>query len=228
MLISLSAKPVDVKSCAWYKFLGKRPAKFLQHHRSYDLILEAGHVFGVKPIRGGNFYLIDAEALDLKFKISQRELSALLKRSRTFTGKVDGKSVKDSLRGAPAGHDKQNKLDPSKGTKTVEVRVKDLKAPKENTGLTSRLSKVKYPGMNRIKFIKTQEMLPGEFYHFYDVSSTLRSYRRRNHLRVGEFGDWAEELEETVESSIRGIDVEVGTTRLQGEVKHLLMVVDLE
>ena len=62
----------------------------------------------------------------------------------------------------------------------------------------------------------------------YDVSSTLRSYRRRNHLRVGEFGDWAEELEETVESSIRGIDVEVGTTRLQGEVKHLLMVVDLE
>jgi len=47
-------------------------------------------------------------------------------------------------------------------------------------------------------------------------------------LRVGEFGDWAEELEETVESSIRGIDVEVGTTRLQGEVKHLLMVVDLE
>lgn len=228
MLISLSAKPVDVKACAWYKFLGKRTAKFLNHNKSYDLELESGHVFGLKPIRSGGFYLIDSLELGVKFKVTEKEAMNLIKRSRTFRGKVNGKSTKDSLRGAPGGHDKDNSLDKSKGAGSVKVEVSSLKHPRENVELTKKLQSLrKIPGMKKLEFIQAREVLPGEFYYFYDAISNLRSYRRRNGLRVGQFGSWAKDLERAVEKAIPGIDVEVGTVRLNGEVRHLLVVVDL-
>lgn len=228
MLISLSAKPVDVSKYAWYKFKGKRAAKFLNHNRSYDLELESNHVFGLRPMRGGNFYLVAEDALDIRFKLTEREALNLIKRCSTYRGKVDGKSIKNSLRGAPGGLDNDNSLDKSKGAGSVTVEVSAFKHPRENTDLTKKLKALKsIPGMSKVEFIQAREMLPGETYYFYDAISTLRSYRRRNGLRVGEYGSWAKDLERRVESAIRGIDVEVGTVKMNGELRHLLVVVDL-
>lgn len=227
MLISLSAKPIDVKKCAWYKFMGKRPAKFLDHNPKYDLELASGDVYGLTPATRGNYYLIEEFSLDTKFKLTEREAMNLLKRSKSHRGKVDGKSIKDSIRGAPAGMDKDNSLNPSRGAGATPVSVTMLNHPREDTDLTRKLKNVRINGMKKIEFIRAREMLPGEVYYFYDAVSTLRSYRRKHGLRVGQFGSWATELEREIEKQIPGIDVELGTVRMDGEVKHLIVVVDI-
>lgn len=227
MLLVLAAS-IKVKDYAWYTFKGKRRARFLDHHPRVDLELEEGEVFGLKPYRNGQgYYLVDGDELKTRFKLKPNEAGNLVKRAKTFSGKVNNVSVKDSLRGPVAGHDTHNKLDKSKGTTKVEVEVSSLRNPRENYDLTKKLQSVRYGGMKKIEFIQAREMLPGEVYYYYDAASTLRSYRRVKRLRANEYGKWAKDVEREVERQLRGIDVEVGSVKMKGELRHLLVVVDV-
>ncbi|SBV38391.1 hypothetical protein BN7874_213 [Phage NCTB] len=226
MLISLSAA-INVKQYAWYKFLGKRSAKYLSHNRHYDLELESGDVFGLKPQRNGQFYLVESQALDVRFKLTEKEALTLIKRCKQFSGKVGGKSVKDSLRGAPGGMDSDNSLDKSKGAGSVRVEVSAFKHPHEDQELTRKLKSLRIPGLKKVEFIQAREMLPGEVYYFYDGISSLRSYRRKHGLPVGQYGNWARDTEKAIEKALPGVDVEIGTVKMHGELRHLIVVVDV-
>lgn len=227
MLILLAAS-IKIQDYAWYRFGGKRRARFLDHHPRYDLELESGEVFGLKPSRRGDYYfLVDASNTKIRYKVSPREANLLIKRSKSFRGKVDGISVKGGLRGPRAGQDKKDKLNVNRGTRTIDIDIKSLKHPDENADITRKLMSVKTGGIKNITFLQAREILPGEFYYFYDAASTLRSYRRVKRLKVGQYGNWAKDLEKAIESQIRGIDVEVGTVKMNGELRHLIVVVDL-
>jgi hypothetical protein len=225
MLILLAAS-TSVLDFAWYKFVGKRKAQFNNHHKDLDLELESGEVYGLKPLRGGNYQLIESSDLKTVFKLSTVEVKNIIKRSKTFKGKVKGRSVKNSLRGASAGQDTNNSLPKGEGVDRIEVAISDLAHPGENKALTVKLLKVKYPGMSKLTFIQAREMLPGEVYFYYDAASTLRSYRRRKGLGINKYGSWATELDREVEKQIKGIDVEIGSVSMNGKLRHLLVVVD--
>jgi hypothetical protein len=226
-LESLSQRKTGILSYAWYQFEGKRNAKFLNHNKRYDLEIEPKEKFGVKPMRGGKYELIESSAPRIKFVLTQKEVFNLIKRCKTFAGKIQGRSVKNSLRGLPGGKDTDNKLNPSKGVTSVTVPVQNMHTPREDPELTKKLQAVKYPGMKKVTFIKAQEMLPGEVYYYYDAVSTLRSYRRRNRIPRGETGGWAKELERTVEKQIRNIDAEVGTATIAGQTRNLLVIINV-
>lgn len=228
MLIVLAARQINVMEYAWYRFGGKRTARFPDHHARYELELENKEVYGLKPNRKGDiYYLVDASDLSTRFKLTAKEANNLIKRSKTFRGKVGGKSVKDSLRGPRGGQDpKQSIQDAGTGVDSVQVPVGNLRHPRENYDITKKLQQVRMGGMKGVEFIQAQEMLPGEIYYFYDAASTLRSYRRVKRLRVGQYGNWAKDVERAIEKQIRGIDVEVGTVKMMGELRHIIAVVD--
>lgn len=220
-LISISAAP-KITDYLWYTFDGKRKVKFENSHKHYDLEIEPKERFGIKFGRK-SIYLLHEDDPEIQFKLDPPLAKKLVEKSKGFKGKIKGKAVQPGVHGADA------KL--SGKPKRAPVHSAPLAQPVkmgEDKELTKELAAVRFPGLKRIEYILTQRPVPGEVYQYYDVSQSLLAYRRKHKIPVSEKGDWAKELEDTVESKLKGIDVEIGYVKHQNKIKHVLVVVNLE
>lgn len=218
LFISLSAKQKDVTKYEWYRFQGQRQARFYNHHRTYDLDLEKGEVFGVRAARGF-IGLVPQDALDVEFKLSFEEFEKLVKRCKGFAGKVDGKKVQKGLRG-------KDGRTPNK-TASASPAPPTSSSPKpsatEDPQLTKFIQSLPWRGAKTAMHVHAEEVFGREIYHFYDVSTMLNSYRRKHSLTKPEMGSFAIELERLVEKAAQGdIDAEVGMTKYQGKMIPVL------
>jgi hypothetical protein len=84
-LVSESAVTYD-----WYKYNGKRKRVYPEHNnQGYELSLETGDIFGVREVKkSGEFFVIDKDAQNIKFRLSPKEIETLLKYSTKHGGTV--------------------------------------------------------------------------------------------------------------------------------------------
>lgn len=219
MLLSLSAVKPDVKKYDWYTFKGKRLLKILNGHKEYDLELEPNEIFGVKS--GAKFiYLITKSDPDILFKIDEKVLIRLLKSSKGWSGKVGRYTVNAGRYGSG---DKPSGVDTS-APKAKPVRVRTATIP-ENKTITAMLKQTKVDGIDGIKYILAQELLPGEMYYYYDAESMLRAYQSKKGLKPTHYGQWDTFYERLIEKKNPTLDVELGTIRIDGIVRHVMSVV---
>mgnify|MGYP000344956893 CR=1 FL=1 len=221
VLISISAKP-KIADYLWYKFEGKRKVMFPKANRTYDLEIDAGDRFGIK-FGKKHFYLLHEDDPEILFKIKPDEGRRLISKSRGYKGKINKVNVESGLHG---------KDSPKMNSKPVapvhSAPVKQSANPGEDKELTKLMQKVRFPGLSKMSYILTQRPVPGEVYHYYDVTDSLTAYRRKHRLKVTERGDFNDDLEQTVEKAVRGLDVEIGYVKHKGKLKQVLVVVELE
>lgn len=220
-LITVSAK-AKLTDYLWYKFGGKRTVKFPNANRVYDLEIDAGDRFGIK-FGKKYFYLLHEDDPEIVFKLKPDEARRIITKSKGYKGKINRVAVEPGLHGTDS---------PKMNTKPIapvhSAPVKQRAVAGEDKELTKMLQKVRFPGLAKTSYILTQRPLPGEVYHYYDVTDSLTAYRRKNRLKVTERGDFNKDLEQTVEKAIRGLDVEIGYVKHKGKLKQVLVVVELE
>lgn len=95
MLVSVSTAKVE--RYEWFTYYG-RPKVFESHNRKYDLALEPRDKFGVRKF-GAKYKVLEASDTKIIFTLSQREVDSLIKKSKGFSGKVDGKKVTRGIGG---------------------------------------------------------------------------------------------------------------------------------
>lgn len=219
MLLSLSAVKPAVTKYDWYSFKGKRTLKILNGHKEYDLELEPDEVFGVKS-GTKQIYLITKEDPSILFKIEEKVLSRLLKSSKGWSGKVGRYKVNAGRYGAV---DKPSGVDTS-APKAKPIRIRTATIP-ENKTITTMLKQTKVMGIDNIKYIMAQELLPGEMYYYYDAESMLRAYQESKGLKPTHYGQWDTFFERLIEKKNPTLDVELGTIRIDNVVRHVMSVV---
>lgn len=99
----------------WHRFnpASGRAKNFPNAHRHYELRLEANDVYGYREGRGDTVYLVDKEDISIEFKLTKKELAALLKVSKPFKGKIAGKPVTAIKKAEAAPAAKSEKAKPS-------------------------------------------------------------------------------------------------------------------
>ena len=217
--MSLSAVLPDPRTYDWYTFKGKRTVKVLNSNKHYDLELEPAEIFGVKA--GSKYiYLITKEDPKILFKIESPLLTRLLKSSVGWEGKVGRYNVKAGRHGTankPKGIDTSARV-----AKPVKVKAHTLP---ENKTITDMLKKTKVAGIDKIKYIMAQELLPGEIYYYYDAEPMLRAYQEKQKLKPTHYGQWDTVIEKQIETKDRSLDVELGTIKIDNILRHVLSVI---
>lgn len=89
MFISLSSTKAELYE--WFTYYGRKKT-FEDHHKKYDLTLEPKDRFGIRKL-GQKYKLVDASDTSTLFTFSDKEVKLLIKRSKGFGGKVDGKKA---------------------------------------------------------------------------------------------------------------------------------------
>lgn len=214
-----SAKP-NVKEYEWFTYMGKRVFKILDGHRSYDLEMPTGKRYGLKKARK-NIYLLCEDDTTIVFKLSEVGAQRLIKASKGYTGKIGRTNV-------VGGRGMLDKPESKPVTTQTAEPVKQTRAKgRENKKLTRDLQALKIPGIEGIKFIMSQEMLPGEVYHFYDVETMVIEYQRKHRLKPHQFGNWASDLERDVEAKDSTVDVQLATMKTPNNtIKHVMSVIE--
>lgn len=223
LMLSLSASKKTEADYKWYKYTGKKPLMFKNVHRTYDLDFDQNDRFGVLATKS-KVVVVHESDVSIQFKFEPKVLKRLLDASKPYKGKVNGKPVLpgpeqlDTLVKV-SKPDAQPKAAAPTGTSPFKSQIREDKL------VTSKLQKIKVPGMNKIKFLFAQEMLPGEVYYYYDAEPVLRQYQDKKGLQPLAYGKWEDDSERAVEKLDRTVDVEFGSARIDGKLYHLMSVI---
>tara|TARA_B100000700_G_scaffold88627_1_gene99967 strand:- start:82855 stop:83928 length:1074 start_codon:yes stop_codon:yes gene_type:complete len=118
-----SAKKKDPTKYAWYQ-ITRGKVKLDNHHKTFEVELSKGEKFGLKRYRN-DFFLIDEDDLTIQFKLSAEEAKEVVRRSKGFSGKIDGKDVNPGVfefdGQPPKGHKKPG---PKPKTKTPAAKTR--------------------------------------------------------------------------------------------------------
>lgn len=119
---SESATKENVLAYDWYRYApaSGRSKHFRDHHKTYDLSIEAKEVFGVLLTKTG-YNLLMADNTAIKFKMTMKEVDTLIKNSKPFKGKIDGISLALKIKA---------EADEVTSGKTVIVKHGDFEKPK--------------------------------------------------------------------------------------------------
>ncbi len=222
VFISLSAKPKNPANYEWYKFEGQRQARYYNHHKTFDLDIEKGEVFGVRVGRGF-IGLVPQDALDIEFKLRFEEFEKLVKRCKGFGGKVDGVAVQKGLRGKDGRTPSRKGSPPSVPTSSSKPDVV------EDQQLTQLIQSLPWRGAKTSMHVHAERVFGREIYHFYDVTTMLNAYRTKHKLSKPDMGLFVKDLEKLVEKTSQGeVDAEVGMTKFQGKMIPVLSCLIVE
>lgn len=83
-LESASAKDEQLSEFDWYEYNGRQ--KKTVTHRSHVRDITPGMIYGLRPIRGGDYYLILPDMYHVDFRIAKREADSMIKRSKAKRG----------------------------------------------------------------------------------------------------------------------------------------------
>lgn len=219
-MLTLSAAKIKLTDYSWYKFEGKRKAKFENAHKDYDLEVEPNEKYGIK-LGKKYFYLVHQDEPTLEFKLVPKMARNLIGRSVGFSGKIGKVKVKAGIYGSDA-----SKAAAKPNPAPVHSTPFQAVALVENPKLTKQLREVKFPGLKRIKYILTQRPIEEEVYQYYDVTESLIAYRRKHKLKINDYGFFRRDLEDTVEAAIPGLDVEIGYVKHDDQIKQVLVVIE--
>lgn len=206
--IPFVALSTDIKTFGWYEYTGRRKLTFENCHPEYDLEITKGEKFGVKATKS-RYYVVSEDDPSIVFKLDKDQFAILIEKTIGWSGKVGNVKVN------PAPAPTNEKTNPKRS------------GIREDKKLTERLIKTNLAGIQGIKFLFAQEMLPGEMYHYYDAESVLRAYQESKGLNRLAYGQWDKECESKVERKDPSLDVEFGSAKIDGKLHHMLVVIHI-
>jgi hypothetical protein len=195
--------------------------KFDGAHKSYDLEIEKGEVFGIR-LDKKKVHVLHRDDPSILFKVDPKLIKRVIDKSNGFRGKVDGVKVEAGRQGKDMrAQSKPTGSAPKHSTPTQEIPMVEDKA------LTRKIQSVKFPGLKSAKWFLTQPDVDGKTpVYYYNVDKTLVNYRRKHSLKVNEYGDWSDELAATVENAIVGTYCEAGSVKHEGKLMQILVITD--
>jgi hypothetical protein len=213
---------MEVKNFRWYKFDGVRTVKFASAHKSYDLEIEKGEVFGIR-LDKKKVHVLHRDDPSILFKVDPKLIKKVIEKSNGFRGNIDGVKVEAGRQ----GKDMRAQSKPVGSAPKHSTPIQDANPMVEDKALTRKVKSVKFPGLRSAEWVLTQPDVDGETpAHYYNVDRTLVNYRRKNSLKVNEYGDWADELAATVENAIAGTYCEAGSVKHEGKLIQILVITD--
>lgn len=96
MFISIAAVALD--KYEWFKYTGRRTVVLENHNKKHDLELETNDRFGVRKY-GSKFKLVDITAPTAVFTLTEKEVSALVKKSKGYKATVKGVKLSPGVGG---------------------------------------------------------------------------------------------------------------------------------
>lgn len=112
-LVALSAKFEELDKFSWYQYSGRTKRKLVTHGSAAEI--SNGSVFGIRPIKGGRFYVILPDLYHVNFTVEPEEMEFLTSRSDEIK-KPKLANIREGRQRAPRNLE---------GTKLVERRAWD-------------------------------------------------------------------------------------------------------
>lgn len=222
-LLAEAATKRTPKDYEWYKFGGKRSVKIPDGHKSYSMEIEPNECFGIRK-RGKLIYLVDQNDYDIEFKLTSVQASSLLKRSKGWSGKVGRYTVSA---GSFAAQDKPaNTLTDKEPPKpSPRVTVNSSRKPNvDDPKIRAVMKSTKIPGIERAALLFSEEVLPGEWYYYYDLTLCLEKYKdSKGKLKPR----WEVAVQNIFDTKTR-LEAHCSMTNYKGANIPLLVVSDLD
>lgn len=83
----------SVNQYVWFKYTTERKTKLLKHHKTKTFTINQNQVFGLRKAGTEGFYLVSFERPSYEFKLTSVEAARIVRRSRGFSGKWEGKPL---------------------------------------------------------------------------------------------------------------------------------------
>jgi hypothetical protein len=153
--VALSAKFEELDKFSWYQYSGRTKRKLVTHGSAAEI--SNGSVYGIRPIKGGRFYVILPDLYHVNFTIEPEEMEFLTSRSDEIK-KPKLVNVREGRQRAPRN---------LQGTKLVERRAWDSDYFKPARKLYDESTKGvdlanyqwrKYTGSKPLKIGKTRDL----------------------------------------------------------------------
>lgn len=219
---SLSATKTTPKDYEWYQYKGKRTVTVADGHPKYDIDIITDEVFGVRRASKFN-YVVDKSDPSIVFKIGDKQLASLYKRSRGWSGKVGRYTVTAGQFGAldkPKSSVDTSVKPPKVKPVTVNTVSNSKRAPNADDPAIRASLKSTKSGLERAVFLFSEEILPGEWRYYYDIDKCLEKYRdAKGKLKPR----WEAAVQKILDSKTR-LETDVTVTNYKGNLIHLLTV----
>lgn len=192
-----SAKKKDPTKYAWYQ-ITRGKVKLDNHHKTFEVELSKGEKFGLKRYRN-DFFLIDEDDLTIQFKLSAEEAKEVVRRSKGFSGKIDGKDVNPGVfefdGQPPKGHKKPGPK-PKNSSNPKKPQSKDRKRGQRSTKSRQKpqTKAIKHPGLEIPQGQTPKQDKQGENLKRItekDITPTLKKFGLKLERVAGSPSDWA-------------------------------------
>jgi hypothetical protein len=121
-MVEISTSAAGPGDYSWFRVQEGTPDRlFDDHNRSYELNLAAKDVFGVRKGRTNIYYVVDKSDPDLLFKLSEKEVTEILRTAKPYRGSVN------NVKAGPTDPKLLELLEPVSGLRTdVPENVADV------------------------------------------------------------------------------------------------------